>query len=61
MVVGVGVNSYAAYIKSQGGNCDISWHHIQMGLCMYASYFLLFAHFFYQAYYSKQSVKRKTL
>jgi len=59
MVVGVGVNVYAALTKYQGGNCDISWHHIQMGLCMYASYFLLFIHFFYQAYFSKRTLVAK--
>jgi len=58
MVVGVIVNGYAYKTKAKGFDCDVSSHHLQMGLAMYASYFVLFAHFFYKAYFGAR--KRKT-
>ena len=51
MIVGLGVNFYAYSVKSSGGNCDVPYKHLNMGFAMYASYFVLFAHFFYKAYF----------
>jgi len=53
MIVGVVVNGYAFAAKSKGLDCDVSHHHLNLGLAMYASYFVLFAHFFYRAYFSR--------
>jgi len=53
MVIGVTVNVYAYRMKLEGVDCDVSLHHLNMGLTMYASYFILFAHFFYRAYLLK--------
>jgi len=55
MVVGIVVNSYAYWVKMNGEACDISYHHLHMGFLMYASYFVLFAHFFHQAYLRRRS------
>lgn len=57
MVVGLVVNFHAYATKLNGDACDISYHHLNMGLVMYASYFLLFAKFFFQAYYGRKSAK----
>jgi elongation of very long chain fatty acids protein 6 len=57
MVVGLGVNFYAYSVKATGGSCDVPYKHLHMGFCMYASYFALFAHFFYKAYFNKTKGK----
>jgi elongation of very long chain fatty acids protein 6 len=60
MVVGVGVNVYAARVKGEGQlPCDVSSHHLNLGFAMYASYFCLFAHFFYKAYLQKKKMMMK--
>lgn len=51
MVVGVYVNIWAYQVKQSGQECLVSQHNINMSLLMYFSYFLLFAHFFYRAYF----------
>jgi len=54
MVVGVTINMYSLYIKvADGSHCACGWENINFALSMYASYFMLFANFFYQAYLSK--------
>lgn len=50
MVVGVVVNVYAYRMKIRNIECDMPLRHIYLGFLMYASYFFLFAHFFYKAY-----------
>jgi elongation of very long chain fatty acids protein 6 len=61
MVVGVGVNVYAVRVKGEGLPCDVSSHHLNLGFAMYASYFCLFAHFFYKAYLQKKKMMMKEL
>jgi hypothetical protein len=56
MFVGVVVNVYAYFSKLRGVDCDISYYHLNLGLIMYASYFLLFAEFFHRAYLKKRVV-----
>jgi len=55
MVVGVTVNVHAYFAKQKGESCDVSDRNISLSLIMYASYFILFARFFYKAYLSKPS------
>lgn len=50
MVVGFWVNLYAFSIKNRGLECDISYHHLNIGFAIYASYFGLFLNFFLNAY-----------
>ncbi|CAG7828897.1 unnamed protein product [Allacma fusca] len=54
MVVGVVVNIYSLFVKRNGGECSVEMKHINLALIMYASYFLLFANFFYRAYFIKR-------
>jgi len=57
MVIGVIVNLYALYMKSNGVDCLVETRHINLALIMYASYFLLFMNFFYAAYVKSQQKK----
>jgi len=57
MVVGLAVNFHAYSTKNSGGSCDISYHHLNMGLTMYASYFALFINFFYKAYFARKEAR----
>jgi len=50
MLIGVVVNVYAYRMKTRGVECDMPLKNIYLGFLMYASYFVLFAHFFYKAY-----------
>jgi elongation of very long chain fatty acids protein 6 len=59
MIAGCIVNLSALNYKQEGYPCTISTTNIQISLALYASYFILFAHFFYLTYLSKDS-KRKT-
>lgn len=59
MVVGVAVNGYAIKAKLVGTECSVSHHHLTMAAIMYASYFVLFAHFFRKVYFA--AGKRKVL
>lgn len=52
MVIGCLVNVWAYQIKNEGKFCNVSYDNIKYSLIMYASYFILFAHFFYSAYLS---------
>jgi len=52
MVVGCAINLMALNYKSRGVACDVSQTNITWSLLMYFSYFLLFARFFQQAYFS---------
>ncbi|CAG7825357.1 unnamed protein product [Allacma fusca] len=55
MVIGVYVNLYLLYAKGKGETfCpDAASQGIHMALMMYASYFGLFANFFYRSYFGK--------
>jgi len=57
MVAGCIVNIYAYQYKQQGHLCSISSTNIVLSLALYASYFVLFAHFFYVTYVKKKSKK----
>merc|ERR1719315_70353 len=52
MVVGCAINLMAFNYKSRGVACDVTQTNITWSLLMYFSYFLLFARFFQQAYFS---------
>lgn len=57
MVLGVTVNLYAYSTKNKNINCDVKYHHLNVGLATYASYFLLFTNFFYRAYFDRRKIK----
>ncbi|CAG7828894.1 unnamed protein product [Allacma fusca] len=59
MVLGVTVNLYAYSTKNQNVQCDVKYHHLNVGLGTYASYFLLFSNFFYRAYMHGHGRKAK--
>ncbi|CAL8091568.1 unnamed protein product [Orchesella dallaii] len=56
MIVGVFVNVYAYYVKTQGVNCLVETKHINLALIMYVSYFILFGNFFYNAYFNRKRI-----
>merc|ERR1719466_76453 len=60
MVVGCAINLMALNYKSRGVACDVSQTNITWSLLMYFSYFLLFARFFQQAYFSGSGSKRSS-
>jgi len=51
MVIGVYVNVYAYKALNRGEACDVKYHHLHVGLGLYASYFVLFGNYFYWAYF----------
>lgn len=53
MVIGFWVNMYAYTVKNRKLECDISYHHLNIGFGIYASYFALFLNFFYSAYFGR--------
>uniref|UniRef100_T1J203 Elongation of very long chain fatty acids protein n=1 Tax=Strigamia maritima TaxID=126957 RepID=T1J203_STRMM len=55
MVGGLYINWRAYSAISSGRHCDTGMWNIQMSLLMYASYWLLFAYFFYNSYMKKPS------
>jgi elongation of very long chain fatty acids protein 6 len=57
MVVGVVVNALAYYYRTNGEFCSTTDRNLQVALLMYSSYFFLFAHYFYQAYFVRSPVK----
>lgn len=59
MVIGFWVNVYAYTIKNRNLECDISYHHLNIGFGIYASYFALFLNFFYNAYFGKAARLQK--
>ena len=54
MVVGVGLQLTSSYMLYHGYNCDTSVQDIVFGVCIYASYMVLFADFFYKTYFGKR-------
>lgn len=50
MVVGVSVNVWGYQSKARGDYCCVTDENIKISLLMYFSFFVLFAHFFYNAY-----------
>lgn len=61
MIMGAYVTWYAYYRKSQGDACNITQATATFGLTMYLSYFALFAHFFYNSYFSSSSNKKRAV
>lgn len=59
MIIGAYVTWYAWYRKSQGDACNITQATATFGLVMYLSYFALFAHFFYNSYFTSKKVSEK--
>lgn len=55
MIAGSYVIYYAYYLKNQGYPCRIGHTSAVSGLLMYLSYFILFARFFYNSYFSGKS------
>uniref|UniRef100_A0A0K0EV48 Elongation of very long chain fatty acids protein n=1 Tax=Strongyloides venezuelensis TaxID=75913 RepID=A0A0K0EV48_STRVS len=55
MVGGVTIGIAVYRIKSSGGECQQTWENLYYSFGIYFSYFLLFCHFFYQAYLSKNN------
>lgn len=58
MVFGIYVNVTAYLVKKRGEKCQVSDENITWSFIMYASYFVLFFHFFYKAYIAPKSVKK---
>ena len=59
MFVGVVINFLALYHRSQGVECSTTNDNIFWAFLMYASYFVLFAHYFYQAYFAPKPKPQK--
>merc|ERR1719495_644240 len=59
MVVGCAVNYFAFKFKENGMPCAVSDNNLFYSSLMYSSYFVLFARFFYKAYFCKS--ERKSL
>lgn len=59
MVVGCTVNFIAYKYKQSGSECRVSDTNLKLSLLMYTSYFVLFARFFYNAYFSSRGNDKK--
>lgn len=59
MIAGAYVIWYAYILKNQGYPCKIGHTSAILGLVMYLSYFILFARFFYQAYFARTAKAKK--
>jgi hypothetical protein len=59
MFVGCAVSYYSFSILYKGGECLQKWENVQMGAAMYASYALLFAHYFYVNYFGTRTKDMK--
>jgi elongation of very long chain fatty acids protein 6 len=58
MIVGCTINLAARQYKYEGHECSTSSTNINLSLLLYASYFLLFAHFFYMTYVRRDTMKQ---
>eukprot|EP00092_Neocalanus_flemingeri_P024393 GFUD01026449.1.p1 GENE.GFUD01026449.1~~GFUD01026449.1.p1 ORF type:complete len:270 (+),score=45.55 GFUD01026449.1:56-865(+) len=59
MVFGCAINILAWWYKGNGRACAVSNNHIYLSFLMYTSYFILFARFFYLAYFVTKQVDKK--
>lgn len=50
MMIGLGVVIGAYFLKSNGTDCNQSYSNMAITIAMYASYLILFLHFFYREY-----------
>ena len=57
MFTGILVNLYAHVVLKRGDACGVSRRNLEASFVMYVSYFVLFAHYFYQAYFVKNEGK----
>lgn len=57
MFVGIMVNYYALRVLNAGGECSTNYRNIGVSFLMYLSYFILFLHFFYKAYFVRRDLK----
>jgi len=55
MVLAVGLNVYAMYIKGIGVPCARSDEGVKIHMVLYFAYLILFAHYFYKAYIAPRS------
>ena len=60
MIIGCVVNYMAFNYKQKGKQCNVSDTNLKLSLLMYCSYFVLFARFFYNAYFVKSDRKPGT-
>ncbi|XP_065212407.1 very long chain fatty acid elongase 6-like isoform X1 [Planococcus citri] len=58
MVIGCLVNYWSYVYLTNNQACHITYLNIKLSTCMYFSYFVLFAQFFYKAYFSKSGKKK---
>ncbi|XP_038061014.1 elongation of very long chain fatty acids protein 6-like [Patiria miniata] len=54
MFTGILVNLYAHVVLKRGDVCAVSRRNLEASFFMYVSYFVLFAHYFYRAYFVKK-------
>jgi len=59
MVIGVAVNVHAYQSLQNGVACDVNERNVILSLMMYASYFILFARFFYKSYVTSRDEKTR--
>lgn len=59
MVMGVYIGFNVYGIKAAGQPCQQTWENLSFSFLIYASYFLLFCNFFYQAYLSGARGRRR--
>jgi len=57
MIVGCGITIFAYKVKTRGEFCNQTWDNVHYCALMYASYFFLFAHFFYSTYLLDRKAK----
>lgn len=57
MIMGAFVVFYAYYVKSNFGECRVSYSALYAGMLIYISYFILFANFFVHSYLKKSTRK----
>jgi len=60
MVIGSVILSYVLVLKANNSTCQITDQLLYLGLIMYLSYFVLFAHYFYNAYFEGNYWSRTT-
>lgn len=58
MVIGCLVNYWSYVYLTNNQACHITYLNIKLSTCMYFSYFILFAQFFYKAYFTKSGKKK---
>jgi len=57
MVLGIIINFYSLYVKSQGMECSVQTKNIHLALLIYSTYLFLFVNFFFKTYFAKKNKK----